>query len=105
MDKVHQDDLKKFCPNASKAHIDAIVKHLGVAMQSRDAQMVACSSNSELERVRESWLKRKLKLTQTDAELDAAIKKVCATMKDTNQKSRVAFYYLLAEHYNKLDAI
>ena len=52
--------------------------------------------------MRESWLKKKLALTHSDADLDAAIKSVAETMKGDNSKSRVTFYYLLAKHYGKL---
>ena len=101
----HAGDVKKYAAGADQKHIDGIIKHLGVAMKSADAQLVSCSSKDELERVRESWLKKKLKLTNTDAELDAAIKTVCDKMKGDKNKSRVAFYYLLAAHYNKLGAL
>ena len=47
----------------------------------------------------------RLKLTQTDAEMDAAIKSVCDKMKAEHDKSRVAFYFLLADHYGKLSAL
>lgn len=101
----HAADLKKYAPNASDAHIKAIIKHLGIALKSHDASMVACSSKDELARVRDSWLKKKLKLTQPDAELDAAIKGVCDVMKGDKNKSRVAFYYLLADKFGKLGSL
>ena len=40
-----------------------------------------------------------------DAELDAAIKSVCETMKADHDKSRVAFYYLVADKLGKLSAL
>ena len=45
-------------------------------MTDRDAMLVACSDPSERERVRESFLKRKLGLTEADAALDMAIEGV-----------------------------
>jgi Protein of unknown function (DUF2853) len=98
----HHADLLKYAPKADKAHYDAIVKHLGIAMKGTDSQLVACSSKDELERVRESWCKKKLALTQVDADLDKAITAICDKMKGDKSKSRVAFYYLLAEHFGKL---
>lgn len=50
-----------------------------------------------------NFVKKKLGVTDPDDDIDAAIKKVGATMKDTRSKSRAAVYYLLAEHYGKLD--
>ena len=53
--------------------------------------------------MRDNFLKKKLKLESGD--LDAAIKAVCQAMKADRTKSRLTFYYLLAEHFEKLDAI
>jgi hypothetical protein len=98
-------DVKKYAASLDDAAVKGIVKHLGIALKSNDASMVACSSKSELERIRESWLKKKLALTSSDAELDAAIKDVCERMKADRSKQRVTFYYLLAEKYGKLAAL
>jgi hypothetical protein len=95
-------DVKKYISNADDAAIKGIVKHCGIALQSRDASFVACGDKSERDRVRDSFLKKKLALTQPDAELDASIMDVCQKMKADRDKSRVAFYYMLAEKYGKL---
>ena len=101
----HLGDLKKYVPTADEAKVKAIIKHLGIAMKGTDTQLVACSSKDELARVRDSWCKKKLALTQPDAELDKAIREVCEKMKGDKNKSRVAFYYLLADKYGKLAAL
>jgi hypothetical protein len=54
------------------------------------------------DRVRDSFLKKKLALTRPDVALDKAIIDVCQKMKADRDKSRVAFYYMLAEKYGKL---
>ncbi len=95
-------DLKRYIPNASEKAVAGIIKHLGIALKSTDASLVACSSKDELARVRDSWLKKKLALTDDDATLDKAISEVCTTMKADKNKQRVTFYYLLAEKYGKL---
>jgi hypothetical protein len=95
-------DVKRYVPNVDNAAVNGIEKHLGIALQSRDACFVACADKSERDRVRESFLKKKLALSLADAELDQTIKEVCQRMKGDRDKSRVAFYYLLAEKYNKL---
>jgi hypothetical protein len=100
MDIDHKADVKKYAPGADAKHIDGIIKHLGT-----DSQLVACSSKDELVRVRDSWCKKKLALTQPDAELDKTIHDICEKMKADKNKSRVAFYYLLAEKYGKLAAL
>jgi ribosomal protein S20 len=97
-------DVKKYVPNANDAAVKGIIKHLGIALQNKDASFVACSDKSERDRVRESFLKKKLALSMTDAELDQAVMDVCHRMTADRDKSRVAFYYLLAEKFNKLSA-
>ena len=98
-------DMKKYAPNADDKAIKAIIKHLGIALQGTDSSGVACSSKSECDTVRESWLKKKLKLTQPDAELDKAIVDVCAVMKTEQHKHRVVFYYLLADKFGKITSL
>ena len=52
--------------------------------------------------MRDSWCKKKLGLTDSDADLDKMIKDVCETMKGDSRKQRVTFYYLLAEKCGKV---
>ena len=97
-------DVGKYT-TANEDAVKKIVRHLGIALRNRDSSLVSCSDPSELARVREKWLKKKLHLTVSDAEMDGAIDAVCAKMKDDRSKSRVTFYYLLAEHYGKLGSL
>jgi hypothetical protein len=50
-------DVKKYVPDADDGIIAAIVKHCGIALQSRDASLVSFSDPAERDVVRESWLK------------------------------------------------
>lgn len=100
----HTAAVKKYAPDADEKTIAAIVKHLGIALRNRDSSLVSCSDPGELNTVRESWCKKKLGLSG-DAELDAAIKGVCETMKADHDKSRVAFYYLVAQKLGKLSGL
>jgi hypothetical protein len=95
-------DVKKYAPGASDSAIGGIVKHLGIALQKRDSSFVACADKSERDRVRDHFLKKKLGLSNSDAELDKAVMDVCEKMKADHDKSRVAFYYLLADKFGKL---
>jgi hypothetical protein len=95
--------IKKYASNVNEAAVAGIVRHLGIALRSKDASLVAATDPDELKTVRESWLKKKLALTESDAELDKAIQAVMTTMKADRAKQRVTVYYLLAEHYGKLD--
>ena len=101
----HHADLKKYVPAADEKAVKAIIRHLGIALKGNDTSLVACSSKEELDRVRESWCKKKLGLTQPDADLDKDIKAICERMKADKSKSRVAFYYLLAEKHAKLASL
>ncbi len=104
MTKDWTADVKKFVPNFDAAAVAGIVKHLGIALHSKDASYVACHDKVERDRVRDHFLKKKLGLSMPDAELDQAIMAVCERMKAERDKPRVTFYYLLAEKYNKLSA-
>ena len=95
-------DVRKYAPDADEGVIQAIVRHLGIALRSRDASLVSFTDPKELETVRESWLKKKLGLTDPDEVLDAAIAKVGERMKADATKNRVTVYYLLAEMFGKL---
>ena len=95
-------DLKKYVEAVDEDAVAGIVKHCGIALQSRDASLVAASDPEEMVRVRDSFLKRKLALTGSDAELDAAAKEVVHRMAAAHDKHRVTVYYLLAEKFGKL---
>ena len=100
--RAHLEAVKKYIPDFDDAAARGIIRHLGIALRSKDASLVACSSKEELNRVRDSWCKKKLALGEDDDALDAMIKDVCETMKDDHQKNRVAFYYLLAHKTGKV---
>ena len=94
-------DLQNY-GGGDEAVVGGIIKHLGIALQSKDASLVSVSDKSELERVRESFLKRKLGLGDMgDDALDAEIQKVAEAMKGVQNKSRITFYYLLAKNLGK----
>jgi len=99
----YSKDIAKYTDTCDDACVAGIVRHCGIALQSRDASTVSCSDESERARVRDSFLKKKLGRTEPYEELDSAVLEVCERMKDQRQKSRVTFYYLLAEKYGQLD--
>ncbi len=98
----HAEELKKYVSTVDVGAVNGIVKHLGIALRSKDAALVAASDPDELKRVREGFMKKKLALTLSDAELDAALKAVMSKMSGVRNKSRVTVYYLLAEQFGKL---
>ena len=94
-------DVQRYDAGADAGTVDKIVKHLGIALRSKDASLVSCSDNSELDRVRESWCKKKLGHSD-DAKCDEVIGEICQTMKGDRNKQRVTFYYLVAKATGQL---
>ena len=88
-------DVRKYAPNANEAAVAAIVKYCGIALQKRDSAMVSTTDPKELDTVKQGFAAKKLGLTPEQA--DAGIKTVIEKMKGDRTKSRVTFYYLLAE--------
>ena len=97
-------DVAKFVDSPDQTAVDNIVKYCGIALRSsKDAALVSSSDKAELNRVRDGFAKKKLELGADAA--DEGIQKVCEQMKGTRQKSRVTFYYLLAQATNTMDKI
>ena len=94
--------VRKYAADADEAVVGAIVRYCGIALQSRDSSLVAMSDKKERETVRENYLKKKLGLVHSDAELDEAVVAVGERMKEDRTKNRVTVYYLLAEHFGLL---
>lgn len=94
-------DVQRYEAGADADIVQKIVKHLGIALRSKDASLVSCSDKSELDRVCEKWCMKKLGETDT-ASAGAVVAKVCETMKGDRQKQRVTFYYLVAKEMGKL---
>ena len=83
------EDVQKYVPNADAKAIAGIVRYCGIALQKRDSSLVSFSDDKEIARVRNNFLKKKLALTDADADLDKAIDDVRDKMKgDRNKKSR-----------------
>ena len=95
-------DVRKYASNADEKAIAGIVRYSGIALQKKDSSLVSFSDKEETARVRTNFLKKKLGLTNPDAELDQAIAAVAAQMKSDRTKNRVTVYYLLADHFGKL---
>lgn len=99
----HIADVKKYAKApVDEAAVAGLTKTYRLVLSKPDTKYVACSDKLELDRVRENFLKKKLGLSGDD--LDTSIKAVCTAMKASRSKSRLTFYYLLAEHYGKLGA-
>lgn len=96
-------DVRKYDSDCDEGVVAAIVRHCGIALRTRDASLVSFSDAKETDRVRESFLKKKLARTEDDATLDAAIAEVGELMSDTRTRNRVTVYYLLADYFDMFD--
>ena len=79
----------------------AIAKSLGPSIYRSDSKYVACSDKKERERIRKSFLVKKLGLADTD-KLDDSIEAVCEQVAPLkNAKHRPVVYYLLTKKHRK----
>ncbi|MFT3715502.1 MAG: DUF2853 family protein [Gordonia sp. (in: high G+C Gram-positive bacteria)] len=100
----HSNDVKNYVGSPDAEAIAALAKNYKLVLSQPDSQWVAFSDPAELERVKENYLKGKLGLTDSD-DLDGALDAVKQTMSGTVNKSRLTVYYLLADHFGKLDVV
>jgi hypothetical protein len=96
-------DVRKYSAKAKDDAVAAIVKYCGKALKSRDSALVAVTDAAEMKRIKAGFAKRKLGLSAEAA--DAGLKAVAAKMKGVRGKSRVTFYYLLAEATGTLNKL
>jgi Protein of unknown function (DUF2853) len=94
-------DVKKYAASYDEAAITGIVKHLGIALASKDASLVSASDPKEIARLKAGFLMKKLALPDSE-KLDDAIAAVMAKMAGDNTKQRVTVCYMLADHFGKL---
>lgn len=95
-------DLKeKFDIEADMELLTNVTIGLGPSIYKPDSSTVSSSDESELERVKNNFLIKKLGLNDTP-ELDDAIVKIMEQYGKTNRtKYRAVVYYLLTKHFSK----
>ncbi len=99
---LYKEKMKEIEPNFDEELLEKITRSLGPSIYKPDSETVSCSSKSELERVRNNFLKMKLGLDKSDEELESAIQEVCEKMGQSNKKKyRAIFYYLLVKKFKK----
>ena len=98
----YTEACEKLGLDVSPELVEKVTRGLGPSIYNADAESVSCSDSSELERVRENFLKKKLGLDESDDTLDAAIKEVCEAMGSSNRnKYRALFYAMLVKKFGK----
>lgn len=94
------EDIKKYASKVDEAVVASMEKTYALALSNADARLVSFSDPAELKTVRENYVKKKLGVSDSDAEIDAVLKSIGERV--PGQKKRLTVYYLLAEHYGKL---
>lgn len=97
-----KDLLAKYTSKINDAALQGMARTYALVLNNKDSRYVSCGDENERDTVRKNFLQKKLGLTHNDDALNAAIEEVCAKMKDDRFKSRLVFYYLLADKYNLL---
>ena len=69
----HKATVAKYASNINTAALDKMAKNYALVLSNKDSQFVSCGNESERDTVRENFLKKKLALTNSDADLNAAI--------------------------------
>lgn len=100
----HSQDVQNYADDVDQAAVDSLASHYKLVLSRPDSQWVAFTDPAELDRVKESFLTGKLGLSDAD-DLDGALAAVKEKMAGTTNKSRLTVYYLLADHFGKLDAV
>ena len=98
----HKAIVAKYATKLNTAALDGMARTYALVLSNKDSQYVACGDDEEKATVSANFLKKKLALTNSDADLNAAIEAVCVVMKEDRFKSRLAMYYLLADKFGKL---
>lgn len=99
---LYANDLKEKCNVTPDVDfLTKVVIGLGPSIYNADSATVAGSDKTELERLKQNFLIKKLGLTDSP-ELDTAIDSVLETYGKSNKsKYRAVVYYLLAKHFKK----
>lgn len=93
-------EAKKVDSTLSEALVEAACKYLGPNLVSKDSSLVAYSDKAELDRIRESFVKKKLGVKDSDADIDAAIQSVGEKYgMSVRTKKRAIIYACLMKHY------
>lgn len=98
-------DVRRYDPNPNEKAVEALRRHLGIALTSRDAALVAASDPLERGRIVDGFLRKFLGLAGDDAALERSVREIGEQMKADRNKLRVTFYYLLAQKHGKLETL
>ncbi len=100
--KKYEADLREKCGVEPDGDLlRKVTIGLGPSIYNKDSATVSATDPSEIERLKNNFLIKKLGLSEEDA-LDAAIESVIETYgKSVRTKHRAVVYYLLVVHFDK----
>lgn len=94
LEKYHAQ-MKEMGMEVDAELLRKVTKGLGPSIYNRDSSTVACSDKSETDRVKESFLMKKMGMTD-ESKADAAVQSVCEKYSERT-KYRAIFYYMLVK--------
>jgi hypothetical protein len=98
----YAEDLKAKCGvTPDMALLTKVTIGCGPSIYDNDAQTVAASDPAELERVKNSFLIKKLGLKDGPALMEGIHAAIDTYGKSERNKYRAVFYYLLVKHFGK----
>lgn len=98
---AYEDEAQRIGIPVDSELLSKVTKGLGPSIYNADSAKVSCGDQAELDRVKASFLIRKLGLTD-GPRLDTAIREVCETLGSSNRnKYRALFYYLLVKKFGQ----
>lgn len=98
----YAEDLKTKCKMApDMALLEKVTIGCGPSIYSADSETVAASDKAELERVKTSFLMKKLGLADTPALMEAINAVIDTYGKSERNKYRPVVYYMLVKHFGK----
>lgn len=99
IEKYARDLQEKFDEHVNMELLRAITIGLGPSIYNRDSSNISSSEQSELERVKENFLKGKLGLNP-ETDFESPLNKILEAYGRTNRtKYRAVVYYLLVKHF------
>ena len=101
---TYKSEFDKLGVSYDEALLEKVARGLGPSIYLKDAATVAATDSSELDTVKNNFLKGKLGLSDSD-DLDGAIAGVVETFGSNNRnKYRAMFYYMLVKKFGKESA-
>ncbi len=98
---TYTEEAKKIGVSVDADLLTKVTKGLGPSIYNADSAKVSCGDKAELDRVKASFLVKKMGMADS-ADLDTAIQKVCETFGSSNRnKYRALFYYMLVKNLGK----